>query len=192
MALKSCTDRRFDRIAVPGEQPTRIHMATAAGLVEAYPEYNQHLGDIAIVRLTRGVTADARDVEEVMRRAVFNVIAHNRDDHARNIAYLCTPGSGWRLAPAYDLTYSMGPRPTWIGAGPGEHYLDVMGRRRDITRQHLMSLAKACGLKPSAVDEMIDATLAAVAHWPDLAAANGVSDEVIDQIARRLPALADG
>ena len=139
--------RRFDRVAVPGDQPTRIHMATAAGLAEAYPEYNQHLGYVDIVRLTRAVTADARDVEEVMRRAVFNVVAHNRDDHARNIAYLWRPGSGWRLAPAYDLTHSMGPRPTWIGAGPGEHYLDVMGRGRDITRQHLRSLAKSCALE---------------------------------------------
>ncbi len=165
-------------------------MATAAGLAEAYPEYNQHLGYLDIVRLTRAVTADARDVEEVMRRAVFNVVAHNRDDHARNIAYLWRPGSGWRLAPAYDLTHSMGPRPTWIGAGPGEHYLDVMGRGRDITRQHLRLLAKSCALKPSAADKMIDATLVAVAQWPDLAALNGVSDEVIGQIAKRLPALA--
>ena len=82
--------RRFDRVAVPGGQPVRLHMAPAAGLLEAYPEYNQDLGYEDVIRLTRQVTGDVRDVKELVRRAVFNVIARNRDDHARNDAYLWT------------------------------------------------------------------------------------------------------
>lgn len=182
--------RRFDRIAVPGGQPHRVHMATAAGLLEAYPEYSQHLGYDDIIRLTRHVTGDVRDVEELVRRAVFNVVAHNRDDHARNIAYLWTPSSGWRLAPAYDLTHSMGPRPGHVDAGPGEHYLDVAGKGKDITRQDLAGLTKAAGLKLVVVEEMIDSALAAVAEWLRLSVSNGVDSEIAEQVAKRLPALA--
>ena len=182
--------RRFDRLAAPGRQPHRVHMATAAGLLEAYPEYSQHLGYDDIIRLTRRVTGDVRDVEELVRRAVFNVVAHNRDDHARNIAYLWTPSGGWRLAPAYDLTHSMGPRPVYVGAHPGEHYLDVAGKGKDITRQDLGGLTKAAGLKLVVVEEMIDSALAAVAQWPELSVSNGVDPEVADQVAKRLPALA--
>ena len=182
--------RRFDRIAVPGGQPERVFMATAAGLLEAYPEHNQHLSYEDIIRLTRHVTGDVRDVEELVRRAVFNVVAHNRDDHARNIAYLWIPADGWRLAPAYDLTHSMGPRPAHAGAAPGEHYLDVGGKGKDITRQDLLGLAKAAGLKPVAVDEMIDMTLDAVAEWSSLADGNGVESGIAEAAARRLPALA--
>lgn len=182
--------RRFDRIAVPGGQPHRVHMATAAGLLEAYPEYSQHLGYDDVIRLTRQVTGDVRDVEELVRRAVFNVVAHNRDDHARNIAYLWSPSGGWRLAPAYDLTHSMGPRPAHLGADPGEHYLDVAGKGKDITRQDLVGLTKAAGLKRVSVEEMIDSALAAVAQWPELSVSNGVDPEVAEQVAKRLPALA--
>lgn len=182
--------RRFDRIAVAGGKPHRVHMATAAGLLEAYPDYNQHLGYDDIIRLTRQVTGDVRDVEELVRRAVFNVVAHNRDDHARNIAYLWAPASGWRLSPAYDLTHSMGPRPAHVDAGPGEHYLDVAGKGAGITRHDLAGLNKAAGLKPAVVEEMIDAALDAVAEWPTLSASNGVDREVIEQVAKRLPALA--
>ncbi len=182
--------RRFDRIAAPGRQPHRVHKATAAGLLEAYPEYSQHLSYDDIIRLTRQLTGDVRDVEELVRRAVFNVAAHNRDDHARNIAYLWTPSGGWRLAPAYDLTHSMGPRPAYLGADPGEHYLDVAGKGKDITRQDLAGLAKAAGLKPVVVEEMIDRTLAAVDRWPELSISNSVDPEVAGQVAKRLPALA--
>lgn len=183
--------RRFDRVAVPGGQPHRVHMATAAGLLEAYPEYNQHLGYDDVIRLTRLVTGDVRDVEQLVRRAVFNVVAHNRDDHARNIAFLFEPSSGWRLAPAYDLTHSMGPRPAHLKDGAGEHYLDVAGKGKEITRADLAGLSRAAGIKPVVVEEIIDAALAAVAQWPEVSAANGVAPEVAEQVANRLPALAD-
>ena len=34
---------------------------------------------------------------------VFNVLARNYDDHARNFSFICRDGQ-WTLAPAYDLT----------------------------------------------------------------------------------------
>lgn len=181
--------RRFDRIAVPDRQPTRVHMASAAGLLERYPEYNQHSSYAEVIRLTRLVTGDVRDVTEMLRRAVFNVVAHNRDDHTRNVAYLWASASGWRLAPAFDLTYSMGPRPPWLAEMPGEHYLDVAGTGRDITRDDLRRLSTPAGVTENDVDQMIDAALAAVAQWPEIAAANGVPRGTVDAVASRLPAL---
>ncbi len=181
--------RRFDRVAMPGRQPNRVHMASAAGLLEQYPEYNQHPSYADVLRLTRVVTGDIRDVTEMLRRAVFNVVAHNRDDHARNTAYLWAPSTGWRLAPAFDLTHSLGPRPAYLADAPGEHYLDVAGKGKDITRDDLRSLSTAAGVKPAAIDQMIDAALAAVAQWPALAAANGVPSGTVDAVAARLPGL---
>jgi serine/threonine-protein kinase HipA len=42
------------------------------------------------------------DLEQLFRRAVFNVLVGNRDDHLRNHAFIREPG-GWRLSPAYDM-----------------------------------------------------------------------------------------
>lgn len=181
--------RRFDRHPVAGEQPRRIHMATAAGLLETYPEHGQHTDYATVIRVTRQVTGDSRDVVELVHRAVFNVVAHNRDDHARNVAFLWTGEGGWRLAPAYDLTYSMGPRPAHLAKEPGEHYLDIAGKGARIDREDIHSLAAAAGLQTSQIDDIIDQALDAVTGWPDLAAANGVTDEHVAEIAGRLPAL---
>lgn len=41
----------------------------------------------------------------MFRRMVFNVLANNKDDHAKNFSFICRNGK-WLLAPAYDLTRS--------------------------------------------------------------------------------------
>jgi hypothetical protein len=72
----------------------------------------------------------------------------------------------------------MGPRPAYAAGEPGEHSLDVAGKGEHITRQDLRALAKAAGLRPAEIDEMIDRTLAVVADWYGLAVANGVDPQL--------------
>jgi serine/threonine-protein kinase HipA len=60
------------------------------------------------------------------RLAVFNVLAHNRDDHAKNFSFLMDENGEWKLAPGYDLTFSSGPR--------GEQSTMVMGEGRNPDR----------------------------------------------------------
>lgn len=44
----------------------------------------------------------ATDLEQLFRRAVFNVLVGNRDDHLRNHGFL-RETTGWRLSPAFDV-----------------------------------------------------------------------------------------
>lgn len=44
----------------------------------------------------------ATDLEQLFRRALFNVLIGNRDDHLRNHGFL-REATGWRLAPAFDV-----------------------------------------------------------------------------------------
>lgn len=181
--------RRVDRAAQPDQQPVRVHMASAAGLLERYPEYDQHLGYSDLIRLTRGLTGDIGQVTEMVRRAVFNVVAHNRDDHARNTAFLWTPEDGWSLAPACDLTHSLGPRPRHRGDEPAEHYLDVSGKGAGITREDLRGLSRPVGLTPNAIDDMIDQALTVTTQRPEVATEYDADVDVVSAIARRLPGL---
>ena len=81
------------------------------------------------------------------RMMVFNVLTHNRDDHAKNFAFLMDDEGEWRLAPAYDLTYS----------GPGgEHTTDVAGKGRDITEGDMLNVAKDAGIEASKAKVIID------------------------------------
>jgi len=74
-------------------------------------------------------------VLRVFRRMVFNVLAHNRDDHVKNFAFLLDDTTGdWSLSPAYDLLYTPGPG--------GEHTMTLAGEGRNPGRSHMLRLAK--------------------------------------------------
>lgn len=153
--------RRFDRPA-PSK---RLHMVSLGGALEASP----HMPSVdydGFLKATLAITHSMADVEQAFRRMVFNVLARNRDDHVRQHAYLMDDQGNWRLAPAFDLTFSNGPG--------GEHYMAVLGEGRAITRQHIEKLAKAHGISPKRVVAVIDDVRATLADWPSHARDTGV------------------
>lgn len=154
--------RRFDRPS-PGR---RLHMVSLAGALEAPPDVPSIDYD-GLLRATMAITRHAGDVEQAFRRMVFNVLAHNRDDHTRQHSYLMNVDGEWRLAPAYDLTFSNGPG--------GEHYLAIEGEGRAPTRAQVMTLGRRHGLSERAIAEIIDMVHGALAKWPWLAAEVGVT-----------------
>jgi serine/threonine-protein kinase HipA len=153
--------RRFDRPA-PGK---RLHMVSLGGAVEASP-HMPSLDYDGFLRATLSITRDMRDVEQAFRRMVFNVLAHNRDDHVRQHAYLMDVKGNWRLAPAFDLTFSYGPG--------GEHYMAVMGEGRDISRAHVEALGVRHGITVKRIGAIIEDVRVAVASWAQCARASGV------------------
>lgn len=89
--------RRFDL-----EKDSRLHVATASALLNepiSPPKMDYH----SLLQLTGFLTQSSTAVEQQFRRMVFNICAHNYDDHARNFSFICREGK-WSLAPAYDLT----------------------------------------------------------------------------------------
>ena len=75
--------------------------------------------DLAAILRQHG-TQVRRDLHELFRRMVFNILVTNDDDHLRNHGYLFD-GTGWRLSPLYDVV----PKPQVgldrrlvLGAGP--------------------------------------------------------------------------
>lgn len=153
--------RRFDRPA-PGK---RLHMVSLGGALEASP----HMPSVdydGFLKATLAMTHSLADVEQAFRRMVFNILAHNRDDHVRQHAYLMDRRGDWQLAPAFDLTFSHGPG--------GEHYMAVMGEGRAITRNQIARLGQNHGLTAKRTTAIIDDVRAAVADWPRQAAETGV------------------
>ena len=53
-----------------------------------------------LMDLTRVLTGSELEVEEVFRRACFNVFAGNDDDHAKNHAFIMVSDNKWELTPA--------------------------------------------------------------------------------------------
>ena len=163
--------RRFDR-----DGDRRIHMHSLSGLLHA-DHRAPTLDYDGFLTATQALTRDATELERAFRLACFNVLAHNRDDHTKNISFLLDDATGqWALAPAYDLTFSSGPG--------GEQSMLVMGEGRSPGREQLHALFKKHDIKKG--EAIIDEVRAAIAQWPKHADAAGLTKTSAQLIADKI------
>jgi serine/threonine-protein kinase HipA len=97
----------------------------------------------------------AEDLEQLFRRAVFNVLVGNRDDHLRNHGFIREP-TGWRLSPAYD----MNPSPF-----KAEHTLTLDGKSAAPDVATILKTADLYRLDRPKAEKIIDKLRAVTAKW---------------------------
>lgn len=113
---------RFDRNGTE-----RVHMQTVAALLDV--DFRQAQLDYSeLLKVVSLLTRDHNAVEQMYRRIVFNARMMSRDDHLKNHAFLMDRLGVWKLAPAYDVSFSLGPG--------GEHTLLVAGEGRRPGKVH--------------------------------------------------------
>lgn len=155
-------------------------MHTVGGLVHSnfrFPSLDYE----DLLSLTAVLTKDSREVEKMFRLAVFNVMAHNRDDHAKNFSFLMNEFGEWKLSPAYDLTFSSGPG--------GEQSTMVMGEGRNITVKHLTKLGREAKLSKEVIENVIENISSALSKWLSLSKDFGVSKSNRELISRSIKTL---
>jgi len=167
--------KRFDR-----DGNKRIHMHSASGLMhdnfrQSTMDYG-HLMDCAF-KLENHVKA----YEKVFRLAVFNVYAHNRDDHSKNFAFLMDHQGKWRFAPAYDLTFS--------SSSHGWHSTMVAGESQAPGRKHLMELAETFSIDKA--DNIIAGVQNVLKEWKSYAAQCKVTRESSQLIEGEIKRISD-
>lgn len=167
--------RRFDRL--PGGK--KLHYQSLCGLAHydfnmpgAY-SYEQALNTIKLL----GLGYDA--LEEMFRRAAFNICARNQDDHAKNIGFLMDKSGTWKLAPAFDMTYAYNPQGLWTGT----HQMTFNGKRDNFSLDDFKAVAKFAGLRQGRYKKILDEVKSAVTEWPKLAKQNEVHTRIIRAIA---------
>ena len=164
--------KRFDR-----NEERRLHMHTVCGLLHS--DFRTPSLDYEdLIALTSALTRDVREVEKMFHLAVFNVLAHNRDDHSKNFSFLMDAKGEWQLSPAYDLTFSSGPN--------NEQSTMVMGEGKIPTVEHLTKLGSEAGLSKERISKIIDQTKSALAKWRKLAKEHGVDKSNVDLIGKKL------
>lgn len=164
--------KRFDR-----DGKKRLHMHTAGGLLHS--DFRAPALDYEdLIALTWRLTRNVREAEKMFRLAVFNVLAHNRDDHAKNFSFLMDEKGEWRLSPAYDLTFSSGVR--------GEQSTMVMGEGKNPSVEHLTKLAAEAQLSNAKVKEIIEQAKSALSGWNKLAKEYGVRKPNVELIEKQI------
>lgn len=92
---------RFDR-----QQAEKIHIVSAAGLLNA--DYRTPCIDyFALFQLCNLLTHNTQEMWKLYRLMVFNFLIGNKDDHAKNFAFMYREKE-WKLTPAYDILPSQG------------------------------------------------------------------------------------
>lgn len=172
--------RRFDRDVVTTAEGVRLrrrHMLSASAGLDSEPR-KFAFDYTTLLAWVWHLTRTERAVEEAFRRAAFNAMAHNRDDHGRqHSAILDIDDLGrwrWQLSPAYDLTPSDGPG--------GEHSLSIGGAGRDIARAHLQTLASGSPVRRERASEILDQVAESVSQWARFADASGLPGTAADRV----------
>jgi len=157
---------RFDRI-----NDNRVHIHSVAGLTHS--DFRMPTLDYDdLLTLTLHLTKDVNEQIMMYRLAVFNLLTHNRDDHAKNFSFLLDENQNWKLSPAYDLTFSYGPG--------GEHSTMYLGEGKNPSIQHLKELAKKHQIKNS--DTIIQEVQSAVNKFKDYAKEFDVQKQTVKNI----------
>lgn len=165
--------RRFDR----GDDGIRVHVHSLGGLLHASHRVAS-MSYIDLMRATWRLTKDQRQVARAYRQMVFNVLAHNRDDHVKNFAFSMRPDGSYVLTPAYDLTFSYGPG--------GEHWMSVAGEGRSPGKEHLLQVARIAGIDAGPANGIIDEVRRAVSGWRQHAKDVDLSAKSRENIAKVL------
>ena len=171
--------KRFDRKGVQGE---KLHMQSLCAI--AHMDFNlpRAYSYEDAFRVMRRLNLPYFDFIQLYKRMVFNEYAKNYDDHTKNIAFLMDKKGAWRLAPAYDVTFSYSESSMWVNA----HQMLINGKAEEITDMDLTTVAQKAGIKKSHIKKCIDEVRGAIACWNSFAEEAGLSLENAERIRKFL------
>lgn len=159
--------RRFDR-ASGRRIGRRLHAQSAHVALRAAAEPYGYPALAQLLR-RRGVMAGgvaARQMRELFRRMVFNILIDNTDDHEKNHALLLDDAQHFELAPAFDVLPS--------GQGLGYQQMRVGEDEADSTLDNALSMCGQFGLSEGDAAREVRTVVGVVARWADHFAACGV------------------
>lgn len=170
--------RRFDRTPDGG----KLHLQSLCGI--AHFDFNR-AGAYSYeqaFQIARRLGLPQTDLTELFRRAVFNILSRNQDDHTKNIAFLMDRRGAWRLAPAYDLIYAYNPTGAWTS----RHQMTLNGKRDAFETSDLLATATHADLRPPKAKAILREVHTAAADWEKYASAAEVSRPASKEIRSHL------
>lgn len=165
--------KRFDRTV----KEKRIHFASAMTLLGYNDGANaaEGVSYLEIVEfILRNSSESKKDLEQLWRRIVFNILVSNTDDHLRNHGCILTP-SGWRLSPAYD----MNPNPYGTGLS-----LNISETDNALDISIAMNIFKYFKLTETEAVSILDKIISVVSEWRSVAKVYEIRKEDIEEMKK--------
>ncbi|MDK2776317.1 MAG: type II toxin-antitoxin system HipA family toxin [Pseudomonadota bacterium] len=173
--------RRYDR-GSPGNSNEKIHVQTLNGLAHVDYKRPGSFSYAELFAVARQLKLSAAEAEQLLRRMLFNIVARNHDDHAKNVSFMLR-GRQWSLAPAYDVAYSYKPGSQWVS----QHWMSLNGKRDHFTRDDLYSLEKISPLfSRRKINRLLEEITEQVSRWPQLAREYEVPPSLLQDVSSNL------
>ncbi len=164
--------RRFDRT----DTGDKLHMQSLCAM--AHYDFNQPgaYSYEQAMQVSEKLGLGMAAIEQLYRRALFNVMARNQDDHVKNIAFLMDGSGEWRLAPAFDLTFAYNPQ----GAFTSQHQMSLNGKRTNFELADFQALAKRFNIPRTRAALMLKEVAEGVSCWAAYAREIGIAEQQIE------------
>lgn len=161
--------KRFDR-----NQNKKLHLHSVSGLL--HDNFRLSTLDYGhIMNAAYELENNFSVYEKVLRLAIFNVLAHNRDDHSKNFSFIMDQFGKWNFAPAYDLTFS--------NSSNHHHSTSVASEYAKPGKKQLQELANHFGI--SNFNIIYNEVQYAVSQFSVLANEIGINKNVIQMINKK-------
>jgi serine/threonine-protein kinase HipA len=167
---------RFDR-----QDGKKKHVLTASGLTGWDFQRPNDSSYENLFELALFLKVPNRDIEELFKRMVFNIVFCNSDDHLKNHAFIYDEAKDrWELSPAYDLTYSLNPLLNYTKTSRA---LSINGKRVDIQLEDVLTIAETFTIKNArnVIREIQDG----IDFWIEKSKEIGISTGISERIHQR-------
>lgn len=178
MPSKLIDDKHFATLRFDRQKGEKQHILTASGMTGWDFKKPEHSSYENLFRLAVDLKLPHKDIEQIFKRMVFNIVFSNIDDHLKNFSFIYNKEKDhWNLAPAYDLTYPLDALKNYTRVSRA---MSVNGKRTDITRDDLLKIADQFTIKTP--NSVIDNVLSATELFKPLCEKQNIPNKVIEKI----------
>jgi serine/threonine-protein kinase HipA len=155
MPSKLIENKHFATLRYDREKGEKQHVLTASGLTGwdfTKPEQSSYEN---VFKLAATLKVPHKDLQQLFKRMVFNLVVQNIDDHLKNHSFIYNKEeNNWLLAPAYDVTYALNPLLNYTSVSRA---LSINNKRQNINLKDVLLIAEEYAIKnPKGIIEEIE------------------------------------
>lgn len=145
MPSKLIDNKHFATLRYDRQNGEKQHVFTATGLTGWDFKKPDDSSYENVFKLALDLRVPYKDVQELFKRMVFNIVFANIDDHLKNHSFIYRRETdSWNLAPAYDLTYPLNINFNYNNLSRA---LSINNKRANITLEDVMTIAETYAIK---------------------------------------------
>jgi serine/threonine-protein kinase HipA len=145
MYSKLIDNKHFATLRYDRQNGEKQHVLTSTGLTGWDFQKPDDASYENVFKLALDLKVPYRDIRELFRRMVFNLVFANIDDHLKNHSFIYKKETDtWQLAPAYDITYPLNINFNYNNISRA---LSINNKRADVSLADVMTIAETYAIK---------------------------------------------